>query len=138
MSDPTAEGLPLGGAGPFIDCLIPAAIARLADRYAQIELEPLLVIAGLDNPCSRRRKIDLKDLLDEPWALPELDNVASALIADAFRSADITPPTPQVVSDSTTVRTRLVQTGRFLTFLPGSTLYFGAGRGRVKVSPVSF
>jgi hypothetical protein len=35
------------------------------------------------------------------------------------------------------VRTRLVETGRFLTFLPGSTLYFGAGRLRVKVLPVS-
>ena len=75
--------------------------------------------------------------MDEPWALPELDNVASALIADGFRSAGIVPPTPQVVSDSTAVRTRLVEMGRFLTFLPGSTLYFGAGRLRVKVLPVS-
>jgi LysR family transcriptional regulator of gallate degradation len=99
--------------------------------------EPLFIIAGLDNPWSRRRKIDLEDLLDEPWTLPELDNVASALIADGFRSAGIVPPTPQVVSDSMAVRTRLVETGRFLTFLPGSTLYFGAGRLRVKVLPVS-
>jgi DNA-binding transcriptional LysR family regulator len=99
--------------------------------------EPLFIIAGLDNPWSRRRKIDLTDLLDEPWALPELDNVASALIADGFRSAGIVPPTPQVVSDSTAVRTRLVEMGRFLTFLPGSTLYFGAGRLRVKVLPVN-
>jgi DNA-binding transcriptional LysR family regulator len=99
--------------------------------------EPLFVIAGLDNPWSGRRKIDLRDLLDEPWALPQMDNVASALIADAFRSAGIAPPTPQVVSDSTAVRTRLVEMGRFLTFLPGSTLYFGAERLRVKVLPVS-
>jgi DNA-binding transcriptional LysR family regulator len=99
--------------------------------------EPLLVIAGLDNPLLHRRKVDLKDLLDEPWALPESANVASALIADGFRSAGLTPPTPQVVSDSMAVRTRLVETGRFLTFLPGSTLHFGAGRLRVKVLPVS-
>jgi DNA-binding transcriptional LysR family regulator len=179
LSDPTVGELRVGGAGPFIDGLIPAAIARLADRYPRIEChvtesdpptlcrmvrerridlailrtsgsiysedlesdalfeEPLSIIAGLDNPWSRRRKIDLQDLLDEPWALPELDNVASALIADGFRSAGIVPPTPQVVSDSTAVRTRLVEMGRFLTFLPGSTLYFGAGRLRVKVLPVS-
>jgi DNA-binding transcriptional LysR family regulator len=99
--------------------------------------EPLLIIAGLNNPLSRRRKVDLKDLLGEPWALPELDNVAGSLIADGFRSAGITPPTPQVVSDSMAVRTRLVEMGRFLTFLPGSTLHFGAGRLRVKVLPVS-
>jgi DNA-binding transcriptional LysR family regulator len=179
LSDPTVGELRVGGAGPFIDGLIPAAIARLGDRYPRIEFqvtesdpptlcrmvrerqidlailrtsgsiyskdlqsdalfeEPLFIIAGLDNPWSRRRKIDLEDLLDEPWTLPELDNVASALIADGFRSAGIVPPTPQVVSDSMAVRTRLVETGRFLTFLPGSTLYFGAGRLRVKVLPVS-
>ena len=179
LSDPTVGELRVGGAGPFIDGIIPAAIARLADRYPRVEChvtesdppalcrmvrerqvdlailrtsgsiysedlesdalfeEPLSIIAGLDNPWSRRRKIDLQDLVDEPWALPELDNVASALIADGFRSAGIVPPTPQVVSDSTAVRTRLVEMGRFLTFLPGSTLYFGAGRLRVKVLPVS-
>ena len=179
LSDPTVGELRVGGAGPFIDGLIPAVIARLADRYPRIEFhisesdpptlcrmvrerqldlailrtsrsiysedlesdalfeEPLFVIAGLDNRWSRRRKVDLKDLVDEPWALPESDNIASALIADGFRSAGMAPPTPQVVSDSMAVRTRLVETGRFLTFLPGSTLYFGAGRLRVKVLPVS-
>jgi DNA-binding transcriptional LysR family regulator len=178
LSDPTVGELRIGGAGPFMDGLIPAVIAQLADRYPRIEFhvtesdpptlcnmlrerrldlailrtsssiyiedleadalfdEPLLVIAGLNNPLSRRREIDLKDLLGEPWTLPELDNVASALIADGFRSAGIAPPTPRVVSDSMAVRTRLVETGRFLTFLPGSTLHFGAGRLRVKILPV--
>ncbi|HXC26745.1 MAG TPA: LysR family transcriptional regulator [Stellaceae bacterium] len=178
LSDPTVGELRIGGAGPFIDGLIPAVIARLADLYPRIEFhvteadpptlcsmlrerrldlailrtssaiyiedlesealfdEPLLVIAGPNNPLSRRRKIDLKDLLGEPWALPELDNVASALIADGFRSAGLTLPTAQVVSDSMAVRTRLVEMGRFLTFLPGSALHFGAGWLRVKILPV--
>jgi DNA-binding transcriptional LysR family regulator len=111
LSDPTAGKLRVGGAGPFIDGLIPAAIARLGVRYRRIEFhvtesdpptlcrmvrerqidlailrtsgsiysedlqsdalfeEPLFIIAGLDNPRWRRRKIDLQDLLDEPWAL---------------------------------------------------------------------
>jgi DNA-binding transcriptional LysR family regulator len=68
--------------------------------------------------------------------MPGADNVASALIADGFRAAGLTPPPPQVVSDSTTFRTRLVETGQFLSFLPGSTLHFSAGRLRVKVLPV--
>ena len=179
LSDPTVGELRVGGAGPFIDGLIPGVIARLADRHPRIEFhvtdsdpptlckmvrerridlailrtssaicsddlesdslfeEPLFVIAGFDNPLSRRRKIDLKEILDEPWAMPESDNVARALITDGFRSAGVTPPMPQVVSDSTAVRTRLVEMGRFLTFLPGSTLHFGAGWLRVKVLPVS-
>jgi DNA-binding transcriptional LysR family regulator len=175
LSDPTVGELRVGGAGPFMDGLVPAALERLANRYPRIEChvtegdpatlcrllrerqidlailrtsqsedleadalfeEPLLVIAGLQNPWSRRRKIDLADLLDEPWTLPRADNVAGVLIADCFHSAGITPPKPQVVSDSTTVRTRLVEMGRFLTFMPGSTLHFGAERLRVKVLPV--
>jgi DNA-binding transcriptional LysR family regulator len=179
LSDPTVGELRVGGAGPFIDGLIPGVISRLAHRYPRIEFhvtesdpptlctmlrerridlailrtsssiysedldsdslfeEPLFVVAGLNSPWSRRRKIDLKELLSEPWTLPESANVASALIADAFRSAGIAPPTPQVVSDSMAARTRLVETGRFLTFLPGSTLHFGAKWLRVKILPVT-
>jgi DNA-binding transcriptional LysR family regulator len=179
LSDPTVGELRIGGAGPFIDGIIPAAIARLADRHPRIEFhvtdsdpptlcrmlrerridlavlrtsqsmyhddldsyalfeEPLFVIVGLDSPLARRRKIELVDLLEEPWALPAPDNIASVLIADCFRSAGLGSPIPRVVSDSTSVRTRLVEMGRFLTFLPGSTLFFGAGRLRVKVLPVS-
>ena len=99
--------------------------------------EPLLVVAGLHSRWSRRRKIDLVELVDEPWTLPEADNVAMALIADCFRAAGTTPPTPQVVSDSMAARTRLVEMGPFLTFLPGSTLHFGAKRLQVKILPVA-
>jgi DNA-binding transcriptional LysR family regulator len=179
LSDPTVGALRIGGAGPFIDGLVPTVIARLTDRYPRIEFhvtendpptlcqmvrerrldlailrtsssifstdlesdplfdEPLFVIAGLNNPLSRRRRIDLKDLVGEPWASPEPENIASALIADCFRAAGVTPPTPKVVSDSTAVRTRLVELGRFLTFLPGSTLHFATERLRVKILPVT-
>jgi DNA-binding transcriptional LysR family regulator len=179
LSDPTMGELRVGGAGPFVDGLIPAVISRLAQRYRRTEFhvtesdpptlcsllrerridlaicrtsssmytedleseslfeEPMFVVAGLDNRWSRQRKIDLVELLDEPWTLPEADNVAMTLIADCFRAAGATPPTPQVVSDSMAARTRLVEMGPFLTFLPGSTLHFGAGRLQVKILPVA-
>jgi DNA-binding transcriptional LysR family regulator len=179
LSDPTMGELRVGGAGPFVDGLIPAVISRLAERHRRIEFhviesdpptlcsllrerrldlailrtsssmytedldsaslfeEPMFVVAGLDNRWSRQRKIDLVELINEPWALPEADNIAMTLIADCFRAAGATPPTPQVVSDSMAARTRLVEMGPFLTFLPGSTLHFGAKRLQVKVLPVA-
>jgi DNA-binding transcriptional LysR family regulator len=97
----------------------------------------MFVVAGLNNRWSRQRKIDLVELLDEPWTLPEVDNVAMALIADCFRAAGATPPTPQVVSDSMAARTRLVEMGPFLTFLPSSTLHFGTSRLQVKILPIA-
>jgi DNA-binding transcriptional LysR family regulator len=179
LSDPTMGELRIGGAGPFVDGLIPAVISRLSQRHRRIEFhvtesdpptlcsllrerqldlailrtsgsmytedldtdalfeEPMFVVAGLNNRWSRRRKIDLVELVEEPWTLPEADNVAMTLIADCFRAADAAPPTPQVVSDSMAARTRLVEMGPFLTFLPGSTLHFGARRLQVKILPVA-
>jgi DNA-binding transcriptional LysR family regulator len=94
------------------------------------------VVAGLKSPWSRRRHIKLAELSEEPWLLPEADNIATALISEGFRAAGLTPPTPRVVSNSVTLRIRLVETGGFIAALPESTLRFGAGRMRIKILPV--
>jgi DNA-binding transcriptional LysR family regulator len=99
--------------------------------------DQMFVVAGLDNPLSRRRKLDLAALVDQPWVVPEADNLAWAMIEEGFRSAGMPPPTPQVVSNSMAVRTRLVETGPFITMLPGSTLHFGVKRLRMKVLSIS-
>jgi DNA-binding transcriptional LysR family regulator len=68
--------------------------------------------------------------------MPESDNIAMALISQGFRSAGLTPPPPQVISNSVTLRVRLVESGRFVAILPNSTLRFGAGRMQIKILPV--
>jgi DNA-binding transcriptional LysR family regulator len=178
LSDPTFGELRIGGAAPFIDEMIPAVIARLADRHPRIEFhvteagtptlcgllrerrldlvigrisfasgedvvsdalfeDHMFVVAGISNRLSRRRSIDLAALMDEPWVMPEADNLIWPLIEEGFRAAGLSSPVPQVVSNSMAIRTRLVETGRFVTILPGSTLHFGARRLRVKVLPVT-
>jgi len=94
------------------------------------------VVAGANSPWSRRRRIDLAELCAEPWLMPESGNIAMVLISEGFRSAGLTPPAPQVVTNSVTLRVRLVETGRFLAMLPDSTLRFGAGRMQIKILPV--
>jgi DNA-binding transcriptional LysR family regulator len=98
--------------------------------------ESMFVIAGLKNPWSSRRRINFADLLGEPWVLPELDNPVGALIVEGFRRCGTALPKPRVVSNSMAVRTRLVESDRFLTLLPGSMLHFGNNRLRVKKLPV--
>jgi DNA-binding transcriptional LysR family regulator len=173
LSDPTQGKVRIGGAGPLVDELIPAVIARLAHRYPRIEFrvtesdtptlcwllrerkldlvigrnsmsavdedlasdplfdDPIFVVAGLNNPWSGRRKIALADLLHEPWCMPEPDNLAWALVVEGFGAAGVPPPTPQVVSNSMAVRLRLVESGRFLSILPHSTLHFACKRLRI-------
>ena len=170
LADPTRGELNVGGAGPFIEGIIPAAVARIAERHPHITFrvletdagtlcrllrerridlavcrppnamdkndfaseclfeETMVVIAGRESRWSTRRKLNLRDLLGEPWALPESDNVAATFVADVFLAARLKPPKPRVVSNSVAMRVRLVETGKFLTMIPASMLHFGAGR----------
>jgi DNA-binding transcriptional LysR family regulator len=99
--------------------------------------ERMHVVAGLESPWSRRRKIRLSELVTERWLMPESDNIAMALISEAFRSAGLEVPTPQVISNSMTFRIRLIETGRFIGILPESTLRFAGRRLHAKILPVS-
>ena len=178
LSDPTVGELRLGSAAPYVEGLVPAVIARLAERYPRIKFQvtgtdavtlcamlrerkldfvvgrvpaavfgedlmseflfddALHVVAGADSRWARRRKIDLAELCAEPWLMPESDNIAMVLITEAFRSAGLTPPAAQVVSNSIPLRLRLIETGRFLGIMPESTLRFAAGRMQLKILPV--
>ncbi len=98
--------------------------------------EHLFVVAASQSHWARRRKIDLAELLEAPWALPEPDTPPGSLIAEGFRSIGLPPLKARVVSNSLTVRIRLVVTSAFLTMLPGSMLHFGARRLPVKALPV--
>ncbi|MGB6537363.1 MAG: LysR family transcriptional regulator [Xanthobacteraceae bacterium] len=179
LADPTRGELNVGGAGPFIEGIIPAAVARIAERHPRITFrvletdagtlcrllrerridlaicrppnaidkndfvseclfeETMVVIAGRESRWSTRRKLYLRDLLGEPWALPEPDNVAASFVADVFLAARLTPPKPRVVSNSVAMRVRLVETGKFLTMVPASMLHFGAERLQVKRLPIN-
>jgi len=99
--------------------------------------ERMHVVAGLDNPWTRRRKVRLSELVTEPWLMPESDNIDMALISEAFRSAGLEVPTPHVISNSMTFRIRLIETGRFIGILPESTLKFAGRRLHAKILPVA-
>jgi DNA-binding transcriptional LysR family regulator len=94
------------------------------------------VVAGAKSTWAQRRRINLAELAGESWLMPESDNIAMALISEAYRSAGLTPPAPQVVSNSITLRARLIETGRFIAIMPDSVLRFGAGRLQIKILPV--
>jgi DNA-binding transcriptional LysR family regulator len=84
--------------------------------------ERLYVVAGVNNPWTRRRKIALKDLLHEPWTMPPPDSYVGALMGDAFRASGLAIPHTAVAGFGIPMQSALLRTGRFLTFLPGSFL----------------
>src|SRR3954468_4505111 len=53
--------------------------------------DSLAVVAGIQNPLLRRRKIRLADLVQEPWTWPARGTEIDILIGDAFRASGAEP-----------------------------------------------
>jgi DNA-binding transcriptional LysR family regulator len=83
-----------------------------------------VIMASADSKWTRRRKIKLADLVNEPWILPPPNSTSGEHIADAFRHAGCQPPRAHVVSFSIPLHQHMLATGRFITSLPRSMLHF--------------
>jgi len=95
-----------------------------------------LVVAGLQSPWGRRRKIELKELLGAPWILPPSQTLNSMIVMDAFRSRGLEPPNVSLVTFSVQLRLNLVTTGPFVTVFPRSMMNLCADRFALKILPV--
>ena len=98
--------------------------------------EPLVVVAGKENPWVRRRKIDLADLVNEPWTWSPPGGVIYTLVVEAFRASGLEPPRATVYTDVTNVRIGLAATRGFLTVVPASMLKFPAKHEQLRQLPV--
>jgi DNA-binding transcriptional LysR family regulator len=98
--------------------------------------ESIVVVASAQSRWASRSKIDLGELVEEPWILPPPDTMARVLVENAFRTKGIEPPRPCVVSYSMQLRMQLLALGQYLTILTDSTARFNADRWSLKVLPV--
>jgi len=98
--------------------------------------EPNVVAAGADSPWAKRRNLTLKDLMGEPWVLASPGSLARSLQDQMFRNSGFEPPSATVVTVSLHLYMRLVETGRWLGFIPGSALRFGGKGMHIKALPV--
>ena len=84
-----------------------------------------------------RRKIELAELIDEPWCLPPPESLGGTHLQRAFRANGLDyPPPSTVVALSTQLHASLVATGRYLGILPGAMLWYCGKRLSLKVLPV--
>ena len=122
-----------------VDLLILRRFGPIADEQFDFEFlfdDSYIVAAGAQNPWVRRRKIELADLVDEPWVLPPPGSVIASVVADAFRAKGLDYPRTTVITESSEVRTSLLATGRYLAIYPASAFQFPSRRPEVKVLPV--
>lgn len=105
------------------------------DLNVEILFEDHVVIAaGLQSRWARRRRIDLAELVDEPWIVT--NSRAGSIVAEACRAKGLKEPNVSLVTYSVHLRTNLAATGDYLNALPASVLRFNAERFALKVLPV--
>jgi DNA-binding transcriptional LysR family regulator len=118
-------------------------LARMPDTSVEEHMnadilyhDPVVVVAGLENQWTRRRKIALPDLVNERWVLYPPDTVVGRAITKAFRDSGLEPPRAAVITLSVSMRTSLLATGHFLSMLPGSALQFSAKHAAIRALPI--
>jgi DNA-binding transcriptional LysR family regulator len=98
--------------------------------------EPLVVAASVENPWIRRRRVQLVDLIKEPWTWSPPGTIVDRLIVEAFRASGLEPPRAAVYTDAINVRIRLAVTRGFLVVVPASMLSLPARHEWLRRVPV--
>jgi DNA-binding transcriptional LysR family regulator len=100
--------------------------------------EQLVVVAGRQSHWARRRKVDLAELVDEPWVLTESDTLSYMRVASAFAARGLGVPRRILQTLSTHLRVNLAASGSHITTIPNSTLRVYGDRFLLKALPVDF
>jgi DNA-binding transcriptional LysR family regulator len=96
----------------------------------------LVVAAGLKSRWARRKRIDLAELIDEPWILTPENAWNTAVITEALAARGLKAPNMAIVTYSVQLRTNLLASGEYITTFPYSVLRFGTDRLSLKILPV--
>jgi DNA-binding transcriptional LysR family regulator len=98
--------------------------------------DQLVVVAGEHSQWARRRKLDVADLVDEPWILSGPGRWNYRVVAEAFRASGSRMPELHLKTLSVHLRANLLSTGKFITTFPESVAGFYARRFGLKILPV--
>jgi DNA-binding transcriptional LysR family regulator len=112
---------------------------RLPDLNAEVLFhDRIVVVASATHPLTRRRKIALRDLLEERWVIGPPGSFLHQLLTEALHAEGLAMPKAAVTTLSIQLRLDLLQTGHFVTGDSSSMLDHPGRSGRIKALPVEF
>jgi DNA-binding transcriptional LysR family regulator len=88
--------------------------------------DPLVVVAGMHNRWTQRRKTDLAELVNEPWIMQASSTWNYSLLAEAFRIRGLDVPKATVVTHSVHLIAHFLTNGPFITAIPGSWVHLNS------------
>jgi DNA-binding transcriptional LysR family regulator len=111
-----------------LDVVFDRLMKPLAKEDDDLNVEVLLdddtvVAAGPQSRWAHLDKVDLADLINEPWILTPPDTWIYMIIAEAFRGRGLAIPKACLMSFSVHLRAKLVTTGPFISPFPKSFLH---------------
>jgi DNA-binding transcriptional LysR family regulator len=113
--------------------MAPSTAHRNLDA-SELFQDQLVVVSGPRNPWMKRSKIELSELMDEPWVFSPLNGVSGRSMEQAFRANNLELPRIMVVSSSMQLLRRLVMDNEFLALFPRSVVRSAQG---VSILPVT-
>jgi DNA-binding transcriptional LysR family regulator len=98
--------------------------------------DTLVIAAGSHNRWTARRKIELAELVDEPWILTPPNTWNSLMLGEVFRASGLEMPKPCLVSFSVHLRANMLERGPFIAPFPASIMRMNASEFALKALPV--
>lgn len=98
--------------------------------------EQMVVVAGRESRWARRRKIDLAELVDEPWVVTETDTLSYQRLKEAFAGRGLGMPQRLLQTLSSHLRVNLASSGSHIATVANSTLRVYGERFALKALPV--
>jgi len=100
--------------------------------------DPVVVVAGMRSQWARRRKINLAELVNEPWILGTPGSWPNRIVSDAFRARGLSEPKISLMTISVHLRADMVASGHFITTFPSSVVHFHSNRLSLKALAMDF
>src|SRR5215212_6477201 len=125
------------------DCVLQRIVTPLPDEWADLQAEVLfddrlVIAAGMNTRWARRRKIDLAELVNEPWILPPPGTWYHAFVSKLFKARGLDVPKASLVTHSIALRTRALSEGPYITTFASSIMRLNAARYALTTLPVEF
>jgi DNA-binding transcriptional LysR family regulator len=120
-----------------LDVVLARIVRPLANESDSLNVEvlfhdELVVAAGIQSPWDCRRRIELCELVNEPWILTPPNSWNHMILLEAFRARGLDMPRASVTTFSINLRASLLAIDRFITTFPSSVLRLNTIRFPVK------
>jgi DNA-binding transcriptional LysR family regulator len=121
--------------------LVLGRMAKEPAKDFELASQPLfdyraVIAAGAHSRWARRRKVDLADLVDEPWVLTPPECRMHTAIKEAFRARGLKSPRVALMTHSIPLRMSLVASGPYITVFPDSIRSLNGYRHAIRILPI--